>query len=423
MLVRTARGAALVAFAVATAAVHAQAAVALPPEAIRSVVRIRGFECGTGFLLETGELVTNAHVVSGACRSLACDGVPLHVATAVGAEATEELKVMVKPRLVSDALDLVILTVEGEGARPGFFRLGGPPAVGQVVSSLGFPDCGPLRQAQGIVREIDAITYVTSAQVRGGESGGPVFDDQGRLVGMNRQITSGWGSFLKGVTGRNAGGPARNARIDSLGELLAGGGRAARALVDTAARFHRETIAASSGLARAQASDRFNVIVVEVQGDLVALGEPGGLAAAVLATPLWRLPALSLGEDEVALAAERVAIARRLEADGKLPRNLLPNLAAAGRPEKHIQSLQALLAAWSPGQGGSKGFVEAIRALLVALATALWGFSVGWVLSRTTGRWWRRAGVTVAVALVLWPLSLVAWGLVRWRRRGRHSAR
>ena len=225
---------------------HAPAeAGSLPPEAIRSVVRLFGNQhCATGFLLDNGDLVTNAHVVHDVCGTLPCAGVRLHIATTVGQEITEEITpTRFAPRFISDAVDLAIVALEGGPERKGYFKLGGPPSEGQHVTIAGFPGCGPLTVAEGNIQEIDAIGFLSSAEVRSGNSGSPVLDDQMQIVGVSRRYASEVTGRFRNMTGSNPVGDSKAARADLLPRIAPGGASSARALLETALRYQEEAFA------------------------------------------------------------------------------------------------------------------------------------------------------------------------------------
>jgi hypothetical protein len=389
----------------------------LPPEAIRSVVRVFGNQnCASGFLLENGDLVTNAHVVHDVCRTLPCAGVRLHIATTVGEEITDEITpTRFVPRFISDAVDLAIVSLEGGPARKGFFKLAGAPTSGQHLTLAGFPGCGRLTVAEGAVKEIDAIGFLSSVQVRSGNSGSPVLDDQLRVVGVARRYANEATGKLRKMTGGNPVDDSKVARADLLPQIAPGGASAARALVEAALRYQEEAFALS-GEARTARIGMLDELVDFLRGDLTAIGEPAEPGAAVLSTPLWRLPALELGDDQTALMAERVAIGRRLGVDRKLPPQLLPSLTAVGRPVAHLRKVEALASIRmedDPPADRWVGFVVVGAGLLLSV----WGFSVGCVFSATPGSFIRRVGIAVVVALAAWPLSLLVWWLLRRRRR------
>lgn len=154
----------------------------------RSVVKVttqsqscqRGQE-GTGWVLSPGRIVTNAHVVAGA------DEVRVQ-----GGDQTLRARVVVfDPRR-----DLAVLSVPGLLLPP--LPLGGELKRGDSAAVPGYPLDGPYQvvsarvraqlEARGldiygrerVVREI----YSLAAKVRPGNSGGPLLDTNGQVVGV-----------------------------------------------------------------------------------------------------------------------------------------------------------------------------------------------------------------------------------------------
>ncbi|NUO89462.1 MAG: MarP family serine protease [Dermatophilaceae bacterium] len=154
----------------------------------RSVVKVttqsqscqRGQE-GTGWVLSPGRIVTNAHVVAGADE----------VRIEAGDQTLRARVVVFDPRR-----DLAVLSAPGVSAPA--LPLGGEVARGDSAAVPGFPLDGPYRVVSARVRaQLDARgldiygrervvreIYSIAATVQPGNSGGPLLDPQGRVVGV-----------------------------------------------------------------------------------------------------------------------------------------------------------------------------------------------------------------------------------------------
>jgi S1-C subfamily serine protease len=153
--------------------------------AAASTVRIEGLGCGgiatgSGFAVGNGLIVTNAHVVSGTARTRvsAPDGQSA-AATVVYFDPGRDLAILRAPDLRLTPLV------------PGDARTGTEGAV------IGYPGGGPLRISPAVLqsrinargrdifsrRLVERDIWTVSAQVRPGNSGGPVVDEQGRFLG------------------------------------------------------------------------------------------------------------------------------------------------------------------------------------------------------------------------------------------------
>lgn len=155
-----------------------------------SVVRIDGQapSCsraleGSGFVSTPGRVVTNAHVVAGT-RSVqvTVDGTKKYSAQVVYFDAQTDVAVLSVPGMQATPLPIVF-----GGAKPG--------DSGFV---LGYPGGGPLTLSSSRVRSEQTLegrniyrdaqvrrdVYLLRGQVRPGNSGGPVFDRQGNVVGV-----------------------------------------------------------------------------------------------------------------------------------------------------------------------------------------------------------------------------------------------
>jgi S1-C subfamily serine protease len=145
-------------------------------------VRVRNRGCdflatGSGFAVTARRLVTNRHVVEGA-EQLQLD-------------SWDGRSISVDVHRVAYRHDLALIeTVE---ALPRVAQLAaGDPRPGAEVSAVGFPLGGPLARTRGAVvdlvpgarlGETGKVLRITAA-VRHGNSGGPLLDDAGQVVGV-----------------------------------------------------------------------------------------------------------------------------------------------------------------------------------------------------------------------------------------------
>ncbi|MHA6344946.1 S1C family serine protease [Roseivivax sp. CAU 1761] len=146
---------------------------------------------GTGFLIsEDGQIVTNAHVVSGADE--------VTVTLEDGREFTAEVKGL------DEATDLAVLEIDAEGLPFVEFGASGDLKVGQNVIAIGNPFGLGNTVTTGIVsalgRNINAGPFddfiQTDAAINRGNSGGPLFNEMGEVVGVNTAIISPTGGSV-----------------------------------------------------------------------------------------------------------------------------------------------------------------------------------------------------------------------------------
>jgi len=153
---------------------------------VRSTVRVEGIACdriqdGTGFVVAPDLLATNAHVIAGEAHT--------HVDTSDGRRLDTQLVAFDPNR------DLAVLRVPGLGL-PALTEADG--AVDERGALFGHPGGGALRQspmriaeqilARGTNIERTASTerqvFVLAAVTAPGDSGAPVVDEQGHVVGV-----------------------------------------------------------------------------------------------------------------------------------------------------------------------------------------------------------------------------------------------
>jgi len=154
--------------------------------AAQAVVKVTSLGCGglvtgSGFSIGGGYVVTNAHVVSGTHGH--------HVLTPAG----EDLAATVV--YFDPGRDLALLSVQNLSASGLGF---GPAARGTAAAVIGYPGGGPEKiepaivdgavEAQGrdiySTNPVTRQVYVISGKVRPGNSGGPLVDLQGKVLGI-----------------------------------------------------------------------------------------------------------------------------------------------------------------------------------------------------------------------------------------------
>ena len=138
---------------------------------------------GTGWVFESGYVVTNAHVVAGS------SGLNVQVA---GKGRPYSANVVA----FNSSKDIAVLRVADLQAKP--LELGGELRDGADSVVVGFPENGPYTISPARVREslrargldiyekksVDRDIYSLRAVVRSGNSGGPLIDTNGRAVGL-----------------------------------------------------------------------------------------------------------------------------------------------------------------------------------------------------------------------------------------------
>ena len=172
-----------------------------------STVTVLGYQStsysvGTGIIFTSdGYLLTNYHVIAG---SNACE---VWVADQYGVDASY------KALLVGgDAdQDLAVLKIDAEGLTPAEFGVSDDLSVGDNVYAMGNPLGLELRNTftDGIVSavnrdvDVDGFTMTliqTNAALNSGNSGGPLVNEYGQVVGINTiKMMSGYDNTIEGL--------------------------------------------------------------------------------------------------------------------------------------------------------------------------------------------------------------------------------
>ncbi|MEI6475125.1 MAG: trypsin-like peptidase domain-containing protein [Planctomycetota bacterium] len=149
-------------------------------------------QSGSGWIWDAGgNIVTNAHVVDGATAlEVQLHDGSLHPATLVGLD----------PRT-----DIAVLHIRADGLLPAT-RTPTVPAQGDLVFAFGSPFEFRFSMSSGIVSgvgrsagiaEVEYESFIqVDAAVNPGNSGGPLTDVRGRVIGINTAIATGRGSSV-----------------------------------------------------------------------------------------------------------------------------------------------------------------------------------------------------------------------------------
>lgn len=141
----------------------------------------RGYSTGSGIILtQDGYLLTNAHVVAGAHKvSIRLHDTREFAASLVGFDAEE---------------DLAVLKIDAQGLAPAEFGNSLSLRIGDRVAALGDSLGYPGTLTDGIISALDrqvdvegtSMTLIqTSAAINVGNSGGPLINEYGQVVGIN----------------------------------------------------------------------------------------------------------------------------------------------------------------------------------------------------------------------------------------------
>ena len=182
--------------------------------AAQSVVKVASLGCGglvtgSGFPVGTGYIATNAHVVSGTSA---------HTILTPGGAEMQATVIYFDPEK-----DVAVLYVPGYRTAPLIF---GPADRGTKGAVIGYPGGGPEQISPAVVdgkvpaqgRDIynsNLITreiYVLQARVRPGNSGGPLVDLEGRVLGLVFATSAGDPTQAYALTDAEIAGDIREAQ-------------------------------------------------------------------------------------------------------------------------------------------------------------------------------------------------------------------
>jgi putative serine protease PepD len=180
--------------------------------AIKAVIA-QGSDSGTGIVLnDKGLILTNDHVMSGASRlTVAAKGSSneTRTATLVGEEANDDLALIKVDPTRLGLKPLTLASSKSVQVGDAVYAIGNPYGLDEtltrgIVSALGRSISAPNgMQITGVIQ--------TDAALNPGNSGGPLLNDEGQVIGVNSQIASEAAS----INGSQAGGTGVGFAISS----------------------------------------------------------------------------------------------------------------------------------------------------------------------------------------------------------------
>jgi putative serine protease PepD len=226
---------------------------------------------GTGFVYDTkGDIVTNDHVISGSSSvSVKLSDGSSYKATIVGADASTDLAVLHIDAPSSKLVPLSLADSSKVAVGDGVVAIGNPFGLdGTVTSGI----------VSALNREIEAPDNTpiegaiqTDAAINHGNSGGPLLDLQGDVIGITSQIQSDSG----GNDGVGFAVPSNTVR--SIATQLIATGKAQHALlgvsVTTASSGGVTVGQVSAGSAAASAGLKAGDVITAVDGTTVGTAE------------------------------------------------------------------------------------------------------------------------------------------------------
>ncbi|NDC39515.1 MAG: serine protease [Proteobacteria bacterium] len=379
-------------------------------------------------------IVTNAHVAELLCQGPRCTAVRVERPAPKGRfeSALSADLVDLRVRSVFPALDIAILELPQNLRSPFSLNFSKVPVREELpVTMIGYPGCGARAENAGSISDLTSLSFLSGARGASGSSGSPILDSEGAVIGIAFQADS----LLRALYDRFGRGSfrLRAVRTDALTGLSALSAERLRgAEAELLLRFYSSDVSSMVGLARIKRALLFfngvrmlaNTTTLESTTPELVRG-----AALVDRAPDFILqlsappPTTPAGK-----AMELVAFVANLEARGFVGGSFNPLtqgtfssvLLAQGRAPEDVQRFLSFLP--SPDTQAVPGILPLLALLGVAgaavigLVATLWAASFGYVYARCTGGRIRRLAHALTVALVLWPISFLAYRFYLLRR-------
>jgi putative serine protease PepD len=223
---------------------------------------------GSGFVYDAdGHIVTNEHVVDGATSVTVkfANGKKL-TAQVVGTDPSTDLAVLKVDALPSDVTPLTLGSSGSLEVGDGVVAIGSPFGLTESVTTGIVSALGREIEAPNNYAIVGAIQ--TDAAINHGNSGGPLLDMQGKVVGVNSQIESDSGG------NDGVGFAVPSSTIKSVVPQLIAGGKIEHAFlgvgIDDAATTGAHVTSVASGSPASRAGVQTGDVVTAVDGSAIA---------------------------------------------------------------------------------------------------------------------------------------------------------
>ncbi|HEX7626240.1 MAG TPA: trypsin-like peptidase domain-containing protein [Gaiellaceae bacterium] len=225
---------------------------------------------GTGFIYDTkGDIVTNQHVIDGASSvSVKLSDGSTYKATVVGGDASTDIAVIHIDAPAAKLVPLSLADSSKVAVGDGVVAIGNPFGLDDTVTSgivsainreITSPDNSPI---EGAIQ--------TDAAINHGNSGGPLLDLHGKVIGITSQIQSDSG----GNDGVGFAVPSNT--VQTIAEQLISSGKAQHALLGVSVKTAANGVAVadvSNGSAADNAGVKAGDVITAVGGTTVTTAE------------------------------------------------------------------------------------------------------------------------------------------------------
>ncbi len=163
--------------------------------------------CGTGVLFSNGQIITAAHLAKDLCTGGSCDSLSIERQAPLnrgdkskgikspGKSRTKQSELITglqyRVSITLPGLDLALLSPKDKVQVHGTFEIDHlsdysdqESLAGKQVFSLAFPKCQKLAVNAGTISHSDPISFFTTVQGNYGSSGGALIDTHGNLMGL-----------------------------------------------------------------------------------------------------------------------------------------------------------------------------------------------------------------------------------------------
>lgn len=378
---------------------------------------ISGKSCATGFVLEDGSIATNSHILKSICPLGSCESIVIKSSRGVGHKASIIHEFSSIEVLRDDpALDFALIKPEYTSPFSGSFSLNPSPSYEGQVELLGYPDCKTLTHQTGKVLSQNILHIYTDLHGRHGISGSPIFLSGGSVVGVSDEASS----LLSALSAIFLGGSFELRAIKS--SAIQQASSIPQGHIQLIESYYADAVLTKRNKERVRASIDFIALVRGFKKLLRFEGFSSSYLSFINEYPGSELSELNPPGTETEEALERIAVAHNLENSGlfrafgtslKIADGFAFLVSTSGRsPDQTKAIIQMYTEFKNSGYIGLRPtqlYWALVTTLGLGLLLSMWASSLGYVFRDARGSIAKRFLKMLGVALLLWPISLIAY--------------
>jgi hypothetical protein len=140
--------------------------------------------CGTGFVLSSGKIITNSHVIDDKCNQTHCPDIEVSQANTIGSAPIPRIHAEFEIVATFPYSDMAILKPSKPLGIKGISGKIASPLDKETFFTIGFPSCESLQISTGSITQVTDHNFKLGIPIQKGQSGSPIFNKNSDIIGL-----------------------------------------------------------------------------------------------------------------------------------------------------------------------------------------------------------------------------------------------